>query len=130
MVHRTYSLIVFASLLVVLTGCQRHQVCTPNACDPTDLMANQCGPSYLSTGDDPTLACEACEEFDTGLSPLDVSDYSKIHYQDMTLQQCIRSALANSKIFRDLGGTILSSPLATTGVYDPAITFTDPQFSE
>ena len=130
MLSRIYSLIVFASLLAVLTGCHKNQVCAPNVCDPTDLMANQCGPSYMTSGEDPTLACEVCDEFDTGLSPLDVSDYTQIHYQDMTLQECVQHALVNSKVFRDLGGTILTSPAATTGVFDPSIIYTDPQFSE
>ena len=39
-------------------------------------------------------------------------------------------ALVNSKVFRDLGGTILTTPEVTTGVFDPAITYTDPLFSE
>ena len=130
MLHRINCLIVIASLLAVIVGCQRHQTRMSNVCEPVDLTANQCGPSYLSLGNEPTITCETCDDFDTGFSPLDVSDYAQIHYRDMTLQECIEQALTNSKVFRDLGGTILTSPRVATGVYDPSITYTDPQFSE
>lgn len=64
------------------------------------------------------------------MPPLDPGQYGNIVYTDMTLQNCIELALRNSKVFRDLGGTLLRAPATVTGVFDPAAVFTDPQFSE
>ena len=48
-------------------------------------------------------------------------------YWDMTLQEAIHLALANSEVMRDLGGTVLRSPDSVSTPYGPAIRETDPQ---
>ncbi len=48
----------------------------------------------------------------------------------MTLEECVASALQNSKIMRDLGVTILRAPSSLISTYDSAITYTDPRQGE
>jgi outer membrane protein TolC len=51
-------------------------------------------------------------------------------YTPMSLQEAIRTGISNSKIIRDLGGNTLRNPDAISSVFDPAITYTDPQTGE
>jgi outer membrane protein TolC len=49
-------------------------------------------------------------------------------YQDISLEEVIRLALANSKVMRDLGGAVVRSPGTTRTTLDPALVETDPRF--
>ena len=110
-------------------GCHSNRCSTPNlGCDPNDLLPSACATTYLTEPDDPCI--EDCGPIDTSISPLSVGDYASIVYQDLTLDQCIGHALQNSKVFRDLGGTIITTPQIIDGIYDPSIVTTDPRFSE
>ncbi|WP_437205376.1 TolC family protein [Planctomicrobium sp. SH664] len=60
--------------------------------------------------------------------PISINSPAPEEFRDITLQETMQSALANSKIFRDLGGIILRNPLANRSTYDPAIQETDPRF--
>ena len=128
-VRRT-ALVVCAFVLV--SGCQSSHISPPNlSCQPSkaeELLASSGGPSYLSLDQEPRI--EESEPIDVSLSPLDTTDYSNIQHRELSLDQCIEFALRNSKVFRDLGGAILTAPQATEGVYGPALTASDPQFSE
>ena len=120
-------LAIFA-FVAICTGCQSNR-CTPSnlGCGPCELVPN-CGPAHLSEGNEPCI--QDCGPIDSAMSPLAVADYTAIAYEDISLDQCIGMALQNSKVFRDLGGTIITTPQIIDGVYDPAIVFSDPQFSE
>lgn len=61
---------------------------------------------------------------------LDESSINDEHVLGMTLDESIAFALANSKVMRDLGGSVVRNPPAVGSVYDPAIAFTDPRFGE
>ena len=45
----------------------------------------------------------------------------------ITLEEAVRIALENSRVMRDIGGRVLTAPLSTASVYDPAIRETDPR---
>lgn len=49
-------------------------------------------------------------------------------YWDLTIEEAIQTALANSKVMRDLGGAVVRSPATTRTTLDPAIAETDPRF--
>lgn len=49
-------------------------------------------------------------------------------YWDITIEETIQLALANSKVMRDLGGAVVRAPLATRTTLDPAIAETDPRY--
>ena len=125
---------LLAALLVasLLAGCCVNKACQTNIdCDPACAEPNLCSPTYLSLDNYPCIEEDDCGVgVDTSMPPLNPGQYDNIVYSDMTLQNCIEAALRNSKVFRDLGGTLLRSPSSVTGVYDPAAVFTDPQFSE
>lgn len=49
-------------------------------------------------------------------------------YWDISVEEAIQLALANSKVMRDLGGAVVRAPLTTRTTFDPAIAETDPRF--
>jgi outer membrane protein TolC len=63
-------------------------------------------------------------------SPDQMLDYQNIQYMPMTLDECIRRALVDSKVFRDLGGTVVSTPSAANTTLDPALVYSNPAFGE
>lgn len=57
-----------------------------------------------------------------------ISGGEPTEYSDLSLQQAIQIALANSKVLRDLGSTVLQLPSLTTTIHGPSIVATDPRF--
>ncbi len=45
-----------------------------------------------------------------------------------SLEEAIQTAIANSPVVRDMGGTVLKSPALIDTVYNPAVVETDPRF--
>jgi hypothetical protein len=72
----------------------------------------------FTEGDD-TLASPA---------PLSLADRTPPEMWDLTLDEVVRTSLNNSKVLRDLGGTILRTPSLTSTVYGPALEQTHPRF--
>ena len=72
------------------------------------------------------------EDFDAdeSFSPDQMLDYQNIQYMSITLDECIRRALIDSKVFRDLGGTVVSTPSAADTTLDPALVYSNPVFGE
>ena len=51
-------------------------------------------------------------------------------YQNISIEDAVRLGLQNSKVIRDLGGTILQNPEAIASAYDPSIAHSNPFFGE
>ena len=51
-------------------------------------------------------------------------------YMDISLEEAVRLGLQNSKVIRDLGGTVLRNPDALASAYDPSITHSNPLLGE
>ena len=51
-------------------------------------------------------------------------------YWELTLEEVIQIALANSDVLRDLGGRVLPSPATSPTVFDPSLQQTSPQTGE
>ncbi len=49
-------------------------------------------------------------------------------YWDLSLAEAVSIALENSRVMRDLGGTVVRNPARLSTVYDPAIQESDPRF--
>ncbi len=84
----------------------------------------------LHRSDPPVSPCSPMHG--TGSSPFDI-DLTKLSQEttlNLSLEEAVRLALANSKIMRDLGGTVLRTPQASISTNDPALAFTDPRFGE
>ena len=60
--------------------------------------------------------------------PITIHEEEPREYWDLSLEEAIRLALTNSRIMRDLGGTILRAPSSMRAIQDPAITETDARF--
>ena len=53
--------------------------------------------------------------------PVTLSNFDSIPSREMTLDECVATALANSEVMQKLGGVVVNSPAATTTLYDPAL---------
>ena len=62
------------------------------------------------------------------LEPVSLTSIDNPEYWDIELEHIIQLALSQSKILRDLGGTILQSPSTVQTAWNPALQETDPQF--
>ncbi len=100
-------------------------------CPPEVSTVPGCGPTQL-TPSHPELDCGPVSGVRASVSPLelDESAISEDRVHGMALEECIAYALANSKIMRDLGGSVVRNPQAVGSVVDPALVFTDPRFGE
>lgn len=118
--------IAITLLSIGLVGCciQRGPECTfDDRCSEGPCI----GPSQLQIGEP---NCDPCCESGPvhAISPPNNSE--DVSYVNMSLEETIRLALENSEVLRDLGGTVLRSPLAIRTANDPAIIFSDPRFGE
>ena len=80
--------------------------------------------------DPPVSPCSPLSDIGSSPFDIDLTTLTKETTLSISLEEAVRIALANSKIMRDLGGTVLRSPRAITSTNDPALTFTDPRFGE
>ena len=53
--------------------------------------------------------------------PISIDSFSDVEPWDLTLDQCVEMALANSKVMQKLGGVVVSSPAAAQTLFDQAI---------
>lgn len=60
-------------------------------------------------------------------TPNSLQDPSQLPAVEMTLQEAIRTALANSPVLRSIGGTIITTPAAMQTVYNPGLAHASPQ---
>lgn len=61
-------------------------------------------------------------------APLALLDEDELSFDPITLQSAVQTALMNSPILRDLGGSILRAPNAMASTYDVALQELDPRF--
>jgi hypothetical protein len=128
-------LAVLASLIPSWVGCghfrDRHRFHCPDVCvdESTRGIDHACQQLQLTR---PKLDCDCSSNEACEVSPYDLDEQSLTadRLRPLTLQECIRQALATSRIMRDLGGSVLRSPQAITTPWDPAIVFSDPRSGE
>ena len=60
--------------------------------------------------------------------PVTVRQLDQVEYREVALEEAVHYALANSKVMRDLGTTLLRSPETVETRFGTASQFTDPQF--
>lgn len=58
--------------------------------------------------------------------PVTLNNHGPQQYRDMTLEEAIRTALANARVMRDLGVLVLNAPENIATTFDPSIAETDP----
>lgn len=73
------------------------------------------------------VAPPAPQTLDTA-QPLLLSSGEPPPMRDITLQEAVQIALAQSPVLRDVGGLVLQSPAALQTTFNPAVIETDPRF--
>ncbi len=78
------------------------------------------------------LRSECMPEYQEPFGPMDidVSTLTPEQFHGMSLQDCIAYGVANSKLMRDLGVTVLRTPQSLVSTVDPAVVYTDPRIGE
>lgn len=117
----------------ILAGCclERGKI---NFCQQACVRAPtepSCGATQLQM-QTPNLCSPCIDAAGESVSPLDINEQSLSPESTvpMSLDECIRQALANSRVMRDLGGTVVRSPQTTNTTFEPALTYTDPRLGE
>lgn len=72
-------------------------------------------------------ACTNVAPQDTA-PPLTIQQYGQTDYWDLHLEEVLQTALTNSKVLNDLGGTVIRAPDAAPTTYGPALQETDPRY--
>lgn len=120
--------------LLLANGCalsgDRFDFCKSNSCMPLETQPTL-GPAQLQFSEVCSVPC-AEPTIAEQVSPLDLDErtLSSANVLPMSLQECIQMALSNSKIMRDLGGTVIRSPQTVGTTMDPALMFSDPRLGE
>ncbi|MFT5300886.1 MAG: hypothetical protein ACI814_001669, partial [Mariniblastus sp.] len=120
-VSKTVGLLCVALAVTWVAGCsqQRKQnLQFTSDCSPCQSMLQQI--EY------PDLACEEGTDGSELMTaePTTLSNFHSAIPWELTVEECVELALANSKVMQKLGGVVVNSPGATTTLYDQAITET------
>ena len=121
--HQAISLLLIAS--VVGTGC-RSSCKDVKFNRPTDFTP-------IGTQIEYTDVCvDTCSATETELAPhtLTKAKAEDFVYRDISLDEAVQIALANSTVMRDLGARVLTAPQSAPTVYDPALTQINPAIGE
>lgn len=92
----------------------------------TDCTAD-CHAAQLAI-DDPCLECDVHSEDYSSASPFLLGTDRAPPFRELSLEEAVELALANSPVMRDLGGRVLRDPAAARTRFDPALQETDPRF--
>lgn len=126
-------LLTIALAMPIIAGCGWHSqtVNFREACSPEVPMHPTCGPLEIRPGD---AAVDCCVEppIMELISPLDIDEtsLSPENTLQLTVEECMRYAMENSQVVRDLGGALLRSPDSTVTRFDPALQFSDARTGE
>jgi hypothetical protein len=72
--------------------------------------------------------CSATDAQWAAVQPVTLTSPNDIKYWDLSLQEAVTIALTESRVIRDLGGTVLRTPAQAETYWDPATVETDPRF--
>jgi len=113
-------------LLAVATGCRSRSAGDFKACAADN---NDCYRALATQIEYPQVkqCCSTSNDW-ASLEPLTLTTTAEPEYWDVELEQVVQMALSQSKILRDLGGTILQSPSSVQTYWNAALQETDPQF--
>ncbi len=115
------SLIIIASLAITaIAGCarHRHQQVTfgpselAGAHQPFYQQLEYADIQFSPEGDGSDLV---------GERPITISEFEGAESWELTLEECLEYALANSEVLQKLGGVVVTSPQAVNTVYDQAL---------
>jgi len=102
---------------VLLTGCTTKT---------RKIKLSECGgqpcSEYLQQISQPRLdSPESLEEVPYAAAPISIENFDQVAPWDLSLDECVRLALKNSRVMQKLGGVVVNSPQAATTLYDQAL---------
>jgi outer membrane protein TolC len=115
--------LLLAGTLVLPSGCFLHHSEKFNSCVPKD--------TYEKVATEIEYPNEsACTQMNTDESvsapkPWTLDTQGTPNYWDMSLEEAIQITLTNSRVLRDIGGSVVRAPASSRTSFDPAITETD-----
>jgi outer membrane protein TolC len=121
----TMVMVMIGATGLIVCGCLRHATTPPAATRDIDnghyqkLAKSIEYPDYHATDDDPLA---------TTAPPISLASEDTSEYLDMSLEEAMIYAVANSNMLRDLGGTVLRTPDIARSKKDASIVETDPRF--
>lgn len=109
-----------------MAGCRNPSIRPFEAVSPNASIAPVLPPATVDTfvqleGRDETT------QLGLVVGPRTLKDMAGTERWELSLEEAIRLALTNSTVLRDLGGTVVRSPVAIQTAFDPAIRETDPR---
>ncbi|HEY4261305.1 MAG TPA: TolC family protein, partial [Schlesneria sp.] len=115
---------ICAMTMMVVGGCLRHANTPPPAVVGVDAAHYQNLAKKIEIPDHPTPSEDLLA---TTPAPRSLMNLDSEEYLDLSLEETIHLALANSSILRDLGGTMLRTPDAAKSRFDSSVVETDPR---
>jgi outer membrane protein TolC len=109
--------------LVLAEGCRLHEQTAFKSC------GDECYTALATEVEYPVV--QPCSTFDdqwAAVQPLTLTSPGEQNYWNVTLEETVQIALAESKVIRDLGGAVLRTPANVETHWDPAAVETDPRF--
>jgi hypothetical protein len=117
-------LIAVLCCMTLLPGCTKHKPFVADVINKQPVVNDEVRQASYQQ-------IEPMESLTSTLPPFDLdSDSATINYWDMSLQEAIQFALANSTVMRDIGANLLQSPDTMPTIYDPSVWATDPRLGE
>ena len=110
---------------LVVCGCLRHAATPPSALGEIDTSHYQHLAKQIEFPDHPT---PSDDQLAATPAPLSLATAETQDYLELSLEETMHLALANSPVMRDLGGTILRTPDGLRTKNDPSIIESDPRF--
>jgi hypothetical protein len=109
--------------LVLAEGCRLREQPTFKAC------GDECYTAMATEVEYPVVTpCSTFGDQWAAAGPLTLASTGELNYWNVSLQETVQIALAESKVIRDLGGAVLRTPANIETHWDPAVTETDPRF--
>jgi hypothetical protein len=115
---------ICAMTTMVVGGCLRHANTPPPSIVGVDNAHYQNLAKQIEIPDTPTPSEDLLAATP---APRSLVNLDSEEYLDLSLEETIHLALANSSILRDLGGTMLRTPDATKSRFDSSVVETDPR---
>lgn len=108
--------------LILAEGCRVRQSSAFKSC------GDDCYTAIATQVEYPVVT--PCSTFDdqwAAAGPITLATLEQADYWNMTLEEAVRVALADSQVIRDLGGAVLRTPANAETHWDPALVETDPR---
>ncbi|HEX6963668.1 MAG TPA: TolC family protein, partial [Lacipirellula sp.] len=109
--------------LALAEGCRLREQSAFKAC------GDDCYTAMATEVEYPVVTpCSTFDEQWAAVEPLTLASTGELNYWNVTLEETVQIALAESKVIRDLGGAVLRTPQNIETHWDPAVIETDPRF--